>query len=118
MLFSARKRDDLQSLNLTVGTEPLEQVSSYKYLGFILDEQLNMESHIENLCCNSHKKLGMLGRIHKYITRNTSLILYKSLLLPILDNGDIIYRVANVTYLSRVQRIQNSACRIVLMAPK
>ena len=112
MLFSARKRDDLPPLNLTVGTESSEQVSNYKYLGFILDEQLNMESHNESLCCNSRKKLGMHGRIRKYITRNTSLILYKSLLLPILDYGDIIYGVVNVSCLSRMQRIQNLAAEL------
>ena len=47
--FSAKKRDDLPNLNLTVGAETLEQVSTYKYLGFILDEQLSLEAHTENL---------------------------------------------------------------------
>ena len=60
----------------------------------------------------------MLGRIRKFIKQETSLLLFKTLLLPVLDYGDVIYGVASQVNVERVQKIQNAACRVVLMAHK
>ncbi len=118
MLFSHQAHANPMRLQLEINGTELEQVSVYKYLGIYLDEKLNMEYHIEQLCAKSKKKLGMLGRIRKFISRSTATTLFKSLLLPVLEYGDIIYGTANVTTLEKVQRIQNSGMRIILMAPK
>ena len=60
----------------------------------------------------------MLGRVCKYISKSTANTLFKSLLLPVLEYGDIIYGTANVISLDKIQKIQNSGMRIILMAPK
>ena len=62
--------------------------------------------------------MGLLGRIRKYIKQNTALLLYKTLLLPVIDYGDIIYGTATLNHLGKVQKIQNTACRIILMVNK
>ena len=59
MLFSPPRMDNRIPLEINAGGEWLEQVTVYKYLGLYLDESLNMEQHIEYLCNNARRKLGM-----------------------------------------------------------
>ena len=47
-------------------------------------------------------------RVRKIIRKKISLVLYKSLLSPAINCGDIIFDVANRTCLNRVQKIHNS----------
>ena len=44
--------------------------------------------------------------------------MFKSLLLPHFDYGDILYMHTSESNLDRLQVIQNSACRVILMANK
>ena len=48
--------------------------------------------------------------------KNVALTLYKSLILPHIDYGDIIYMTASKEALKKLQLLQNVCCRIVLMA--
>ncbi len=117
MVFSLRTHDS-NSLNITVCGQVLEEVTQYKYLGIFLDKKLNFDFHIESICSGAKKKLALLGRTRKFVTKESSLLLYKTLLLPVLDYGDVLYGTASIASLAKVQRIQNSACRIVLFADK
>ena len=51
----------------------------------------------------------------KFLDCKTSLTLYKSLLLPHFDYGDTVYSVTWQHNLNRLQKLQNSACRSILM---
>ena len=46
--------------------------------------------------------------------QNTTLMLYKSLALPYFDYGNIVYSVTSKANQSRLQRVQNSACKAIL----
>ncbi len=105
-------------LSLSLDGNDIEHVSTYKYLGLLLDDKLSMELHISKLCSKTKMKLGMLGRIRTFISKSTAITLYKSLLLPVIEYGDLIYGIANATNLERLQKLQNSAMRIILLAPK
>ena len=79
--------DMILSLNNTV----LEKVCSYKYLGFILDDQLNFNKHItETVNIVSHK-LYLLSKIRKYLTQHASVLIFKTMILALIEYGSIIY---------------------------
>ena len=71
----SKSQDMIISLNNTV----LEKVCSYKYLGFILDDQLNFNKHIKEMTnLITYKfKLYLLSRIRKYITKMPALLFLK-----------------------------------------
>ena len=96
----------------------IQRVDEMKYLGVILDKNLNFSSHIEFLIKKSTQKLGALAKVRKCINRSTSLMLYKSMLLPHFDYCDIVYMHTSQVNLNRLQLIQNSACRIILLADR
>ncbi len=66
---------------LYINQEQIERVKSIKYLGMILDEQLNFEEHIDYLISKTVNKLGILRKSREFLDQKTSLLLYKSLVL-------------------------------------
>ena len=91
MLFRNHYYRGNTELKMQVNNVVLEQVNSYKYLGIMLDQNLNFNMHVDYMCNKTRKKLGMLKRVRKYITIDTALLLYKTLVVPLFDYGDIVY---------------------------
>ena len=85
-----------------------------KYLGMIIDECLNFNAHIDYTVKKASSRLGAVRRARKFLDVSTSLVLYKSLVLPYLDYGDTVFCTTSVYNLDRLQKIQNSACRSIL----
>ena len=54
----------------------------------------------------------------EYLDKKTSILLYKSLLLPYIDYYDTVYMVTNATDLKQLQLIQNAACRTLSLADR
>ena len=91
----------------------LENVKEYKYLGITLDSTLNFNKHINNILKIVSHKLWLLSKVRQFITKAASLRIYSSMILPYFDYGDIIYQTATIDKLSKLQRLQNRAQRIV-----
>ena len=45
----------------------IEQVSSHKILGVVIDSQVNYESHIDELCKKLSKRIGLLKPISPFL---------------------------------------------------
>ena len=71
--------------------QTLEVVDNYKYLGITLDSHLTYKAHIKNVISKVTHKLSVLTKLRKYLDTRTSLILYKSMILPHFDYGDIVF---------------------------
>ena len=83
----SKSQDMMLSLNNTV----LEKVCSYKYLGFILDDQLNFNKHVKSMTNLITHKLYLLSRIRKYLTKVACISIFKTMILSLIEYGDIIY---------------------------
>ena len=89
-------------------------VDSYKYLGTILDKSLTFNKHIQQ-CINSvSHKLFPLSKIISYISESMAKTIYKTLIVPYLDYGDVLFINASRELLIKLQRLQNKCLRICL----
>ena len=100
--------DTILSLNGTV----LEKVCSYKYLGFILDDQLNFNKHINELSKLVSHKLYLLSKIRKYLTTNACINIFKSMVLPLMEYGDIVYARTSSENLQKISKLFYRGLRI------
>ena len=119
MIFGTKpKLAKLQSVPMTIriNNEIVEQVGHFKYLGFILDDSLSFVQHIDYMDNKSCQKLGAIKKCGMVLSNNLTLMLYKSLVAPLLDYCDVAYNNANETNLTKLQYVQNMACRIILRA--
>ena len=115
MTFGSRQRvKKAKDVLLKIGGVELKVVPSYKYLGLILDSTLNYNMHIQSTIRIILHKLSLLAKMKKFLTNDTALSIYKAMLLPYFDYGDIIYDKANCKDLDKLQKLQNKCLRICL----
>ena len=103
----------LRRPKLQIGNDKIDNAPSYNYLGLTLDNQLNLKKQIGITRRNVEHKLYMFRRVRRNLPVAASLNVVKTMLLPILDYGDLIYGVAPPTTLDNLQPLVNNALRTV-----
>ncbi len=88
-----------------------------KYLGMKLDPSLTFKEHVNYVKGKTLGKIKLLGKVSSYIKSSTALMLYKSLILPIYDYGDIIYNCLSLADSKTLQVLQNMAFKFILGVP-
>ena len=97
-----------------MNNEILERVGTFKYLGLMLDSELNFEAHISYTYKKACSKLTMLRKTRICMNQKIACQLYKSLILPQLDYCDVVYMTATKGALKDLQKVQNICCRVIL----
>ncbi len=110
------KTAPLQSIN--VGDTAVTTVSQAKDLGVIIDRNLSFEPHVNNICRSASLALRNIGRIRKYLDRDTTEQLVHAFISSKLDCSNSILFGLPECQLSKLQRIQNSAARLVTLSKK
>ena len=98
---------------LAISDSPIEKVNSYKYLGITLDATLTYNCHLNNCLKLASHKIFLLSKIRKYITFEAANRIYKTMILPIIEYGDILYDGSNHKLLEKLQTTQNRCLRLV-----
>jgi hypothetical protein len=86
------------------------------YLGVWLDCKLSFQT-IKHLQYKIKSRVGFLFRNKASFTHAAKLTLVKLTILPILDFGDVIYKIASNTLLSELDAVYHSAIRFVTKSP-
>ena len=110
LIKKSKARDTILSLNNHI----LDRVGSYKYLGFILDEHLNFNKHISELCNLLSHKLYLLSRIRRYLTTEACIIVFKTMILSVLEYGDTVYSGTSSENLVKLDRLFYRGLRICI----
>ena len=97
---------------LNINNKQIDYVISYKYLGITIDQTLNFNLHMKQLIKTISYKLFLLQKLRYYITCKAAIQIFKSLVLPYFDYGDIIYQGASIKTLDKLQSLQNRGLRI------
>ena len=86
------KLDDDTPLRLDVkfNDSVIEQVSSRKILGVVIDSQMNYESHIDELCKKLSKHIGLLKNISPFLKQHQRETYYNGVIKPTLLYGSMI----------------------------
>ena len=83
-------RNVQKSKNLLLG-EVLEEVVSFKYLGFFIDKHLNFDLHIEHVEEKLAKFNGNLFRARNFFSKIFLLQMYNSYAKPMISYGILAY---------------------------
>jgi hypothetical protein len=104
------------SLLLSDATVPLS--TQVKSLGVILDSTLSMQPHIASLTKACFFQLRRIASIRRYLTQDACIKLVICLILSRLDYCNSLLANVPASSLQRLQRIQNSAARLILCKKK
>ena len=102
------------SFEIKFGDVPLQMVSSYKYLGITLDPQLNYNLHINKVIHSISSKLKQFRRMRSFLSAKAAMMVYKGMILPILEYGDVFFSAATIENKRRLQVLQNKGLRCAL----
>ena len=70
MVVAARQKHQLKPpiLQLSLGTDIVEQVREQRVLGVTFDEELKWLSHIDNVCKQLARNIFLLGQLKPYVS--------------------------------------------------
>ena len=92
--------------------------TSVRDLGIVIDRHLTMREHINIICRNASLALRRIGQIRSFLNNATTEILVHAFVTSLLDNcNSLLYGVPDKD-LTKLQRIHNSAARIVSKSKK
>ena len=99
---------------LHVDGKAIQRVPSFKYLGLILDPTLSFNLQIANVKNIVSHKMFMLSKIRRYLDNDCMLCIYRSMVLPYLDYGDVAIANASPFLLGKLQSLQDKCLKICL----
>ena len=114
VLGSAFTLKAIPSFSIKIESNPLQTVTSYKYLGVIIDNQLSYNLHVNKLVASVSNKLKQFRRMRGFLNSRAALLVYKSMMLPVLEYGDVFLSAATVKNRKRLQVLQNKGLRCAL----
>ena len=105
-------------LDVKIDDSVIEQVSSHKILGVVIDSQMNYESHIDELCKKLSKCIGLLKHISPFLKQRQRETYYNGVIKPTLLYGSMIWDSCNVEHLQSILKLQKRAARTILDAER
>ena len=111
ILFRNRSADT--DLNICINTINVTRVQSSKFLGIIIDENLNWKPHIQLVKSKLSKTLSIIYKASKLINYEGMVTLYCSLFLPYLTYCCEIWGNTYATNVNCIYVIQKKVVRII-----
>ena len=87
-----------------------------KYLGILIDSNLNWSFHIEVLTTKLSRAIGMLSKIRHYVSKNTLRMIYFGIFSSLLTYGSQIWGQTKNKHVKRIENLQNKAIRVIHFA--
>ena len=104
----------MKNVVLNLGGNQIYCEPSYNYLGIVLDSSLSFKKHMDQCERVVSHKIFILSKIRKSISEDTDIFVYRSMIAPIIDYGDVVYSGSFQEGIAKLQKLQNRALRICL----
>ena len=119
LITNYQKRNTLNhtQLNINIGKIPIKQSTEEKLLGVYINENLNWEYHINNLCSKLSSKLMLLKRLKIYMDIPTRVQFYNAYIFSSLTYCCAVWGLLPTIYTNRLFRFQKRAARIIFDKP-
>ena len=106
MLFG--KGRNLKQRKTTINRAEIEQTSSFRYLGLIIDDQLKFKDHINYVKEKFLKFCSLSYRLRFIFTRTQLLKSFKIYVKPMVQYGILIYGSTNENFLKPINLLIKS----------
>jgi hypothetical protein len=87
----------------------VKEVQSHKHLGLTFNNTLTWTDHIDKLVNKASQCVGLLRRICREVPRECLETLYKAMIRPLLEYGDVIYDGSAESHTKRLEDVQRDA---------
>lgn len=103
-----------QNLSVYINNIKVDYVDEIKYLGVVLDPQLNFTKHVEYLCKKIGKKVGYFRRVSDNLSDWCKLAVYNTIIFPHFNYCMSLLISCKKDDIYNLQLLQNKTMRIIL----
>ena len=119
IVFSPKHRlNEFRDCQLNFDGCIVSDASFIKNLGVHFDKALTMEKHISVLVKSCYSQIRNIGRIRPYLSESACKTLVATLVTSRLDYGNALFHGVNSNVLSKLQKVQNTAARLITRTKK
>ena len=106
-----KNAEEIQKIN--IGEDFISRVKHTKYIGLTIDENLNWEHHINELCKSLSQYFGIFYNIRHYISPHIARSIYFACVYSKIKYGIEIYGSASTNRISKLQTLQNKLMKLL-----
>ena len=110
MTLSLRNNPPLQP-PLFLDGNPIKEVTQHTHLGITFSSKMSWKPHVDRICFRAGQRNNILRKLKFRLPRKTLENLFKSLVRPILEYGDVVFDDNSVALSQRIEAIQFDAAR-------
>ena len=100
-----------------MGAATLKRVSNAKYLGLTIDDKLNWNCHVTELCKNISKVCNIMYKLRHFLPLPSRISVYYSLFYSRVTYGVLCWGVASHNVLNPIRVLQNKVIKAMLFKP-
>lgn len=117
MIFRSPRKAAPNTTGLIIGSDTIEKVDSFKYLGLYLDSTLSWDYHINKVANKTSSMCGILKRLSSFLPRKALLLFYFAHIHTHFNYLIISWGRASKSKLKRLQTLQNRCFKIIYNLP-
>jgi hypothetical protein len=114
MLFGTSKRLTNKNLDIFYNEVKIIFVTSYKYLGNIIDNTLTFDLNFNSSYKKASGRLRLLEKLRPSLTLEAAIKVYLSMIIPLLTYSGTVHLNYTKTQLQKLSSIENRARKIIL----
>ena len=108
-----KRKDDHTNQRLIVDNQKLKVVSSVELLGIQIDDKLNFNLHISNICRSAANQLNALIRLKRFLGFKEKRILINSYFMANFNYCPLVWMFASASSLKKTENLQKRALRFL-----
>jgi hypothetical protein len=102
-----------QQYKYTLCNTELQYSNKEKDIGFVVDNQLNFEDHMNEKINKANSIMGLIRPTFTYIDEPTFLMLYKALVRPHLEYANSVWNLSKKKHITSLENVQHRATKLI-----
>ena len=108
-----KKKSNITNIPLTVDNQTIKSVPSVALLGIHLDDKLNFNLHISNICRSAANQLNALIRLKNYLSFNAKRVLINSYIISNFNYCPLVWMFSTAKSLNKIESLQKRTLRFL-----
>ena len=106
-------RGDKQPLVISVLNNTIISTDKIKMLGVTLDDKLNFNAHIDNICRSASRQINALKRLSRHLDKNSRVLIYKSFITSNFTYSPVAWIFCAKRKTKKLEKLNERALRFV-----